>query len=303
LIRKTVEGVENCMGSKKVKPDHEAALERAFIELPVGIQAWFLDTCVWSEIVSSDQLMKRFVSYFQSNNHLAGLTAYTLFELSRADRILPYLDNLFSIMRHNVWIALLYDQLFESELASYPAKPIIRWMPLSMLTGEDNQAVKIMTKLAKNPLFKMSRDEHLDFGFSSFMSLEKFKKNFPPSNGQEFSSQQAYDFSLWNGIDYFLRHEPQIIKRLGPRNFLPEGIPSQFARSLFLFFKYYIHGQSPNKSDFLDFAHISYVPYFDVYVTEKNVSNVLRHIKSTGLLLADIEIMNVTGFVEMFTSV
>ncbi len=63
-----------------------------------------------------------------------------------------------------------------------------------------------------------------------------------------------------------------------------------------------IHRQIPNKSDFLDFAHISYVPYFNTYVTENNASNVLRHIKSTGLSFSDTQVMDLPQFIKEIQS-
>lgn len=89
------------------------------------------------------------------------------------------------------------------------------------------------------------------------------------------------------------------MKKIGPRNFLPEHIPSQFARSLFLFYKYYIQEHSTIRSDFLDYAHISYLPYVDKYVTEINASNVIKHIKSTSVFLSDIDAITVTQFTEL----
>lgn len=255
--------------------DYELATDKNFIKIPSSIRTWFLDTCVWGEIVSSENSTNKFIDYFFRKNFLAGLTTYTLFELSRLKSKLEELDNLFFKLRHNIWIAQLYDSLFDEELANYPKKSEIRWMPMSSLTGEQEGLIGVMTRLSNNPLFIKSRSQHLSFGESRFMSLEEFKRNFPKSDNGEYTTTQARTFALCNGLSYFLRHEIKIIKRIGPRNFIPEGISSQFIRSLYLFYKYYIHGQSPSKSDFLDFAHVSYAPYFDFFVAEKNASNVL----------------------------
>jgi hypothetical protein len=275
---------------------------RGFSRIPESIQTWFLDTCVWGEILLTNERKNAFIAFFHDNNYLAGLTTYSLFELSQAKKLLHELDDLFYEMRHNIWIAQLYDELFESELKNYPNKPVMGWMPMSMLTGEESSYEKVMTKLANNPLFVKSRSEHQKFGLTSFLSLEDFKKNFPASENSKYSTDQAHTFSFCNGIVYFLRHEPHVIKKIGPRNFLPEGLPSQYIRSLLLFYKYYIHEKSPNDSDFIDFAHVSYSPYFDVYVTERDVSNVLKHIRSTGLLLEDVEIMHVAQLINLLKS-
>ena len=80
-----------------------------FIELPEEIRTWFLDTCVWGEVIASKQREEAFVRFFQQHDYLAGVTVYTLFELSRAHRILSDLDKLFFILRHNIWVAQIYD--------------------------------------------------------------------------------------------------------------------------------------------------------------------------------------------------
>jgi hypothetical protein len=272
-----------------------------FIEMPQGIQTWFLDTCVWSEIISSKQNLENFISYFQKNNYFAGLTLYTIFELSRAKYILKDLDYLFIQMKHNIWIPLFNDDLFDYELRNYPIKPKMRWMTIMGLVENDGIPINLLQKIITFSGFIDSRNDHLQFGKSRFMSLEEFKKNFPPSENSNYSTDQAYAFSRFNAISYFLSNERNVLEKIGVRDFLPEGIPSQFARSLFLFYKYYVHGQSPVESDFLDFTHISYTPYFNVYVTEKNVSNVLNHIKSEGIYFKDLKVIKLTQFMELIT--
>lgn len=48
----------------------------------------------------------------------------------------------------------------------------------------------------------------------------------------------------------------------------------------------------------MDFAAVSYAPYVDTYVTERDVMNVLRHIKSSGLMLSDTDVVHVTNFIR-----
>jgi len=272
----------------------------AFIELPSGIRTYFLDTCVWGAIVESEAIGDNFISYFVSNNHLAGLTSYTLFELSRAERLLPKLDSLFLRARYNIWLALLYDQLFDNELASYPSQPKTRWMPLSMITDDENP--NVMSKFANDPRFVQKRDEHLQFGYSEFMSLEKFKENYPPDEDGHYSPSQALDFAWCNAVDFLGRYFPGFLSKFrdDASSFDSSKISSIQMRSLLLFYKYYIYGQVPDRSDFMDFAHVSYAPYVDVYVTERNVLNALRHIKSNNLMLSDTELFHVSEFVYTF---
>jgi len=288
---------KHCCG-RRIQPQETTSLLDAFIEIPQTITTYLLDTCVWSTIAKSESTINAFVSYFGSHNLLAGLTVYTLFELSRAERLLPQLDSLFFRARYNIWITLLYDQLLDLELSTYPSPPTMRWMPMSMICGEEQPSV--MSKFANDPCFTSKRDEHLQFGYTEFMSLERFKENYPPDESGHYSIDQAREFAWCNTVDFFGRHFPDFLRRFreDASALDTSKIPSVQMRSLFLFYKYYIYQQAPQESDFLDFANVSYVPYVDLYVTERNVMNALKHIKSTGLMLSDTDIVHITKFVE-----
>lgn len=283
---------------KPPKSNIETAYLDSFVDVPKSIPTYLLDTCVWGEILRNPSKEDAFVSRIVSNDNLAGLSIYTLFELSRAKKLIKKLDALFLRARHNIWIALLYDQLQEREFRRYPSPPNIQWMPMSSITDESQPDV--MSKFTGNTIFKRKREEHLEFGYSDFMSLEKFKKNYPPDSSGKYSPEQALDFAEQNAIDFLLRRFPSVLKSINNTGlkFNPAHLPSIQIRSLFIFYKYYIYHQSPMKSDFLDFANISYAPYADFFVTEKNAMNALKHIKSNGVGLNNTEILHVTDFVE-----
>ena len=56
------------------------------------------------------------------------------------------------------------------------------------------------------------------------------------------------------------------------------------------------------ESDLFDFALMSYVPYCDVFVTEKNAKNVLNRIKNNGFMLEGVEIVHITDFLSQLTT-
>lgn len=190
----------------------------------------------------------------------------------------------------------------DSELDSYPSKPGAKCMPLSAHIDNREQVINTMTKLANDPRFVKSREILLEFGNERFLSLDNFKEDFPPLDTGKYSSDQALDLARFVAIRYFIKHEPNFIRKIGPGNFLPECVSSQFAGSLLIFYKYYIHEQLPMESDFFDFVHLSYLAYIDNYVTEKNVSNVINHIKSTSSYFTDVKAMNISEFVNSVLS-
>ncbi len=181
----------------------------SFIELPSNARVYYLDTCVWGTLIEIDIAKANLVSYFSSNDYIAALSYLTLFELSRAPKAFADYDPLFFKMKHNVWIPCIYDQIIESELKSYPNTWKIRWLPLSMLVDESNP--NLLSKLASDPRFIKSRDDHYQFGLDHFMSLEKLKENFPPQNGERYTPDDADFFAWCNAADYLRRHFPQFL--------------------------------------------------------------------------------------------
>jgi hypothetical protein len=273
---------------------------KGFIEIPDEITTYLLDTCVWGELVKSDQVTKSFISYFEENNFLAGVNVFSLFELSRAESIVEKIDSLFLDAHYNIWIPLLLDELFDQEIKGYPDPPPMRWMPMSMIADDDQP--NVMSKFTNDRRFIKKRDEYLKFGDNEFMDLEKFKENFPIDESGHHTSQQAQEFCILNALDFLRRYFPEFIApfREEPSSFESSKLLTLHMRSILLFYKYYIHNQSPNKSDFMDFAIVSYVPYVDYFVTEKNVMNTLMHARIDGLMPSETQFIHVNDFIDIF---
>ena len=98
---------KHCCG--KPGPHTQRNFIDSFIELPKANTTYLLDTCVWGDVAETEKTMQSFLSYFQSNNLLAGITHFSLFELSRATHLVERLDDLFHSGGYYVWIPLLYD--------------------------------------------------------------------------------------------------------------------------------------------------------------------------------------------------
>ena len=99
--------------------------------------------------------------------------------------------------------------------------------------------------------------------------------------------EDANAFAWGTAMDYLGRHFPRFLRAhwdyIRDRGFDSlDSLLSLRARSLFVFFKYYLHRQAPGRSDFFDFLHVSYAPYCDVFVTERNVCNVLTIVSANS---------------------
>jgi hypothetical protein len=271
-----------------------------FRNLDIVASKYFLDTNVWSTLAVSEKATSNFSLWLKSNDSIAALSMYTIFELSRANKLHKKLDQLLTQASTRVYIPLLYDELSDLEMENYPDyQTELMWS--SVENYKDYSGVKLITKLSKDPRFINKRQEFLDFGFNEFLNLEHLKKNFPfeDENGS-FSSEHGDTFAWATSIDFLVRHFPSfLVPYKGNLDvFDPKKLTSLYFRSLFLYYKFYIHGQKPNKSDFMDFAHVSYIPYIDSYVTERNVFNVLSHMKSVHKEFKTYEPIHVEDFVQ-----
>jgi hypothetical protein len=243
---------------------------------------YLLDTNVWSALATSPEAVAGFPHWLDQTGSIAGLAIFSVFELSRASRLHDEVDGLLTSAASRVFIPLLYDELASLEMSNYPDDVELLWNPLSSF--EEAHGVRFLSAIARDSRFVDKRQEYLEFGHSRFMNLEALKENFPLDEYGTFSPDDAELFAWANTLDFLLRYFPRFLLPFkgNLQAFDTKKLKSVHVRSLFLYFKYYVHGQSPTESDFMDFAHVSYLPYVDTYVTERNVLNVLTHMRSTG---------------------
>ena len=161
--------------------------------------------------------------------------------------------------------------------------------------------LNFLSTISSDSRFVKKRQEFLDFGDQKFMKLLDLRRNFPfeDDNGN-YSVEHSDKFAWATTLSFLLEYFPEFLlpykKKL--KDFDTSILKSVYFRSQFLYFKYYVHKQRPQKSDFMDYVHISYFPYLDAYVTEKNVLEVLTHMKSTTHRMPNCELFHVSSFVE-----
>jgi hypothetical protein len=246
--------------------------------------------------------VKQFVEFFRERDLKIALSDANLVELSRAPRGFPERDAVFQQLKHSLFLPTLYGDLIEAEIAAFPRRWDMRWVPLERLMTNDD--VSLLAQLSSSALFKEARESLFIFGEEHFMNLEELKKNFPPLRGDTYNPEDVSFFVWGSSVDFLTRQFPHFFRsqkaRLKKGDFaMLNGLRSLQARLWFLFYKYYLHGQSPQQSDFMDFVHISYVPYVNVFVTEKNVRNVLQHLRQNPLsqpVFGDTAILHINDF-------
>ncbi len=273
------------------------------IELPRTKASIYLDTCVWGMLSQSEEATSGLIDFCSSQKPALAISSFTLFELSRAPQLFENIDSLLYELRHHVYIASINDVVIESELQRFPKTWKMKWLPLFFV--RDFMGPSFIAELAHNPLFVESREDHRDFGLIKYKSLDDLKNNFPPLHDtQSYTVEDAPNFAWAVAMDYLMRQFPNFLRK--NMNYIQkhgyaslDSIWSLRIRGLYIFLKYYLHNQLPNDSDFFDFGQITYAPYCNVFVTERNASNVLRRIKGRNLMLQETDIFHVSDFIGL----
>jgi len=235
----------------------KSLLSLSYTNIPTSFSIFYLDTCVWGKLLDENS-RKRFIKYFSTGKRAIVISQATFFELSRAYyKNLRIWDDLFFELRHCLYTPPAYELVIQSELASFPEPWKMVWLflenPISISYGS------ILQYLANESSFLGTRDDYRSFGFNKFMKLEELKKNFPPLHGEFYTVEDANNFSWAVTINFLVEQFPHFAKKNwklirggenGPDKHIFDNICSLRARLLFLFFKYYLHRQSPGESDF-----------------------------------------------------
>ena len=128
--------------------------------------------------------------------------------------------------------------------------------------------------------------------------LESLKSNFPPLEDGKYSWTQAEEFAWLNTIQWLAGLHSDFLKRFkdDPSQLVTEVFLSVQIHAYALFYKYYLHGKKVIESDFGDLFHLCAIPYCHLAILERDMSNVLNHIKSNYNLLDNVTITNVDFF-------
>lgn len=111
--------------------------------------------------------------------------------------------------------------------------------------------------------------------------LEELKQNFPPRDDGTYDVDQAVEFVWIYILQWLSPLHPSFLSQfrenasdLNIRPFLSLAIMGYV-----IFYKYYIHGKDPIPSDFGDLFHLFVIPYCELAILERDLCNVLNHIK------------------------
>ncbi|MEX1143241.1 MAG: hypothetical protein WEC16_00230 [Anaerolineales bacterium] len=258
----------------------------------------YFDTGILSFLARNNQLWPKLREFLFGNDLTLGICGAQLSELSDATRLHQALVELFM----SVPSALLKDWevIRDEEVEAHPnhRKATLLKYPLNSLLLKPNGTEELLTFLGSSDL-RDARNDQKRHAKQLEGRLNTLKSNFPPSKSGKYVQEQVDEFA--NGIviqvlrdtQYeFLNKYRNNAKDLHLDVFLSVRLFAQV-----VYYKYYLGERDPDRpSDFGDLAHLALIPYCELAVMERDLSNVLCQIKNHGSSLSSTVIRNIDFF-------
>lgn len=128
--------------------------------------------------------------------------------------------------------------------------------------------------------------------------FDTLKPNFPPSEFGEYIWEQAEEFAWINTVQWLADTHLLFLQRFKDKasDLKAEVFLSVQLFGYAIFYKYYLHGKQAELTDFGDMFHLFAIPYCKLAILERDMCNVLNHIKSHHSVLDGVVVKNVDFF-------
>lgn len=261
----------------------------------------YFDTNIMSHFVKNEQMWPKLFGYLRESELTMGVGGGQVSELADAKSLLTDLARF--LISVPTGIIKNLDELIAEEVISHPSKrsDTLLMYPLNAILSEEDGYANLLQFLNSKDLADARKDQ---LSHAKLMGARhaKLKSNFPPSKSGKYERSQVEDFGQaqviqWLSFDHrdFLETMQKDIDLFHPEVFLSIRLYAYV-----IFYKYYLGQREPRKlSDFGDLFHLFALPYCDIAVMERDLSNVLGQIKRNHDVLESTEIFDI-DFLERF---
>ena len=251
------------------------------------------DTNILSILVTDLTKWRPLQDFLYEHDLCIAVSAAQVAELSEVPSLHSDLNTLLTAVPSVIVKPL--DVILKEEVKAHPKKrtDTLVMYHLNALFGKQDFA----HFLSSDELAEARRGQH-SYAAQMRDRLESLKSNFPPLENGKYSWKQAEEFAWLNTIQWLAILHPTFLARFKnkPSEIAVEVFLSVQIHAYMLFYKYYLHGKEVRESDFGDLFHLCAIPYCHLAILERDMSNVLNHIKSNHILLDNVTITNVDFF-------
>lgn len=231
--------------------------------------------------------------FLHKNNLCIALSEGQIPELSDFKHLHENLGTLLSAVP--TIITKTHDDILDQEVQNFPEV-----ITPNIVGGyaNENFGTDILQKNFSSAALASARKDQRKSANLMRINLEKLKSNFPPKPDGKYYEDQADDYAWAYVLQLLAQSHPDFVSqfRNNASAFTYEPFRYLTLRSYVIFYKYYLHQKKVLPSDFGDLFHLNTIPYCDVVIVERDLCNVLNHIKKNHPILRNTIIKNVDFF-------
>lgn len=251
----------------------------------------YFDTNIISTAAQKPDLWIDIQTKFMEQDLTMALGSGQISELSDAQHlhadIVQFLLNIPSGIIKNFY------EVVEEEFGTFPESRIESLLkyPLNAIVYENGGVEKLLNVFSSDELLEERRSQKLH---SKRMASRhsKLKGNFSASKSGKYETHQADEFADLLTIQFLANMYPSIIQSNQVSDLTTFKSIRLFA--LVIFYKYYIGKRNPKKlSDFGDLFHLYALPYCEVVVLERDLTEILRQIQRNHSVMDSVFIKNI----------
>ena len=255
----------------------------------------YLDTNIFGVLAQEKSLVRPLFDFLWERDLCLAISGAQAAELSDAQHLHEDLDVIMTALPSV--LVKSAEVILDEEVRSYPneRKDSLISFYMNALFGTN----KMLDFLSSDSL-RAARQAQKESAALMPERHTQLKKNFPPQDSGKYIWEQAPTFAWIHSAQCLAESHRDFM--LGFKNtthqFKPECFRSIQIYGYALFYKYYLHGKEPKPSDFGDMFHLAPIPYCKLAVMERDMCNVLNHIKSHHDVLKGVTIKNIDFFKE-----
>jgi hypothetical protein len=245
----------------------------------------YLDTNIFSLLSEDIELQEKFISWTRNINAKIIISVSTIGELFKKESKFNLFNSFINEARLNFMFIGAYSRLRNLEISNYPNSINLDLISLNTIISKiSNGRLFNFFELKKSKKLTESINK-LDLISELWFkeTIDKWKQLYPPDKDvNTFSDKKKFEIKkmIYNNV------LNKISKKLNVDNIDISKFKTNMIINEALFKKYLLNPTRKfDSNDFVDLMHISFSPYVDYFITEKNNSTILKEInKQTSFL-------------------
>lgn len=257
-----------------------------------------IDTCVISEILKNkEEIGSKIVPKFINDGIIFCYSIQTIAELRKAPDIYDEFFSYMGIMP--TYFLKNFNQLTDDEINSFSNKTTIDPILLHMQMMKPESYYKEYQNMFEKKEFKKFFDLEKTEAPDTLKALLEWRDGFLPQK----ESYTKKEIELWVelvSLKQILITHPEYYKQnmtnLEALNY--KNFKSWNMLAFIVFYKFYFKHRKPKINDINDILIVCALPYLDAIITEKDMYEQLRQIKSRHDIINNVELYTIKNFIK-----